>query len=162
MLAGKPAPNGGTAQAFVDDALAAMDAYVASLTAADNKSRAGNLPVVTGAPVTIEDEVKPAYGKYNDCLGANAAATPITAANVLERFSDALSACADARAEAVSEAEQALSVKGWDQATRRKVAENSFVQADQSWTTMGQRLHDALVERDARRKPRTPAPRKRK
>jgi hypothetical protein len=148
LLEGKTIPDGISPELFVLEALSAMDRYVDSLPSAGDRRAVGDLPMVTGTPVTIEDDVKPAYAQYNACLGAKTSETPITAANVLGKFGDALRACAAARAEAVRDAEQALIAKGWDEAARKKAAENTFDQADQSWTAMGQRLHDALLERD--------------
>ena len=160
LMDGKPVPNGGTAKSYIEAALAAMDNYVASVPTANSKGRAGDLPLVSGSPVTIEDEVKPAYNKYNECLGAAAGATPITPANVSQKFKAALASCAAVRADAINDAEQALAGKGWNLAKRRAVAENSFAQADQSWMTMGRRLHDALIKRDAAHNPKAPVKRR--
>lgn len=163
LIGGKTLPDGVAPDLFVEEALTAMDRHVASLPAPSDRGTAGALPMVTGTPVTIEDEVKPAYARYNECLGAkaSASASAITAANVLRKFSDALNACTGARAAAVEEAQRALVAKGWSAAARKTAADNSFNQADQSWTTMGRRLHDALVQRDSRRKDREPPIRRR-
>jgi len=98
--------------------------------------------------VMIEDEVFPAYKKYNDCLRSKTLDTPITSTNVLGKFRRALAECALARAAAVAEATNALSVKGWDLPRRQKAAATTFRKADESWASLGSRLYQALLRRE--------------
>jgi hypothetical protein len=148
LLEGKQLPNGTSPESFVVNALSEMDSYVASLPA-PNVGNTGNLPIVEAVPVTIEDEVQPAYTKYNTCLRNKVKESPVTLANVLGKFSDALNSCREVRASSVKEATDALVRKGWGEQARQRAAENTFAKADESWTTMGRRLYDALVRRDA-------------
>ena len=60
LLQGKPVPGGLSAAAFIDQTLADMDAYVASLPMTESASAQS---AVVGIPVTIEDEVQPAYNR---------------------------------------------------------------------------------------------------
>lgn len=136
---------------FVDQTLSSMDNYVASLPAPNARSDTGDLPIVEATPVAIEDEVQPAYTKYNACLRAKVKESPVTAWNVLTKFSDALETCRQIRASSLNEAKAALSARGWNEIARQRAAENTFAKADQSWTTMGRQLHEALVRREQNR-----------
>lgn len=148
LLEGKELPKHASPEAFVDDTLFKMDSYVASMPSQSSGADSQDLPMVEGTPVTIEDEVQPAYTKYNACLREKLKESHVTATNVLGIFSDALVSCRDVRALSVNEARQALAAKGWDEQARERAAENSFAKSDESWTTMGHRLHDALLQRD--------------
>ena len=151
LLVDKPPPDHTSPEKFVDETLSNMDSYVASLPKANARSDAGDLPIVEATPVAIEDEVQPAYTRYNSCLRAKVKESPVTAWNVLTKFSDALDACRQIRASSLKEAKAALSARGWDGPARQRAAENTFAKADQSWTTMGRQLHEALVKRELNR-----------
>ena len=155
LLQGKPMPSAGSPETFVENTLLEMDSYVATLSPPRTRAT-GDMPVVESVPVTIEDEVQPAYTKYYECLRDKVKTLPLNAANVLPKFNDAIAACRDIRASSVKEATQALVKKGWGEEARQKAAENSFAKADESWNTMAQRLHDALLRRTANRDSATP------
>jgi hypothetical protein len=147
LLQDKPVPGGPGAAAFIDQTLADMDAYVASLPMtrrAGAQSRA-----VVGIPVTIEDEVQPAYDRYDDCLKAQVSNGRVTSRTILAKFREAMTACAKVRSSAVSEASKALTAKGWDQAARARAAENTFAKVDQSWLAMGQQYEAVLRAQEA-------------
>jgi hypothetical protein len=164
LLRSRPDNNGRSPDALVASTLASMDGYVATLAAHRSAAGWGALPPVSGSMVMIEDEVLPAYKKYNDCLRAKTLDTPVTSANVLSKFRDALPACAEARTTAVAEATEALAVKGWDLARRQKAAATTFRKADESWASLGFRLHQALLRREGatRLQQGTTRPRKRR
>jgi hypothetical protein len=147
LLQGKPVPDGLSAAAFIDQTLEDMDAYVASLPMAQGASAQSG--AVIGIPVTIEDEVQPAYNRYDYCLKLQAGNTPVNSRTVLAKFREAMASCAGVRSFAVSEASKALSAKGWDEATRTRAAESTFAKVDQSWLAMGQQYEALLRARDA-------------
>jgi hypothetical protein len=162
LLHGRPSAVGNSPQAVVDDTLTSMDNYVGALAAQRSASGWGDLPAVSGSMVMIEDEVLPAYKKYNDCLRARTLDTSVTSANVLGKFRRALPACAEARAASVEEATEALVVKGWDLARRKRTAATTFKKADESWASLGQRLYQALQRREGGKTPASRASRPRK
>jgi hypothetical protein len=149
-LTNTPAANGRSPMAVVAETLSSIDAYVAALAAQRSAANWGDLPAVSGSMVMIEDEVLPAYKKYNDCLRSKTLDSPVTSANVLGKFREALPACTGARAAAVEDATKALAVKGWDLARRQKTAATTFRKADESWTSLGLRLHQALLRREGK------------
>src|SRR4051794_9314365 len=67
LLANTPVPGGITAAAFVDGTLADMDAFVATLPARRSGGSSGRAPAV-GIPMMIEDEVRPPFDRYEECL----------------------------------------------------------------------------------------------
>ncbi len=143
----KQLPDKASPETFVDGVLEEMDEYVASLRPQTDQGDTAHPPAV-GTQLMIEDEVLPAYIKYNSCLRRKVKELPLTAENALAKFSDALTACREVRALSIKEAMEALVKKGWDEETRQKAAENTFAKADESWTTLGGRLHDELVRRE--------------
>jgi hypothetical protein len=145
LLQGKPAPGGLSAAAFIDQTLADMDAYVASLPMTGSASAQS---AVVGIPVTIEDEVQPAYDRYNNCLKTQVSNTPVTSHTIEAKFREAMTSCAGVRSFAVAEASKALSAKGWDEATRARAAESTFAKVDQSWLAMGRQYGAVLRARE--------------
>lgn len=145
---GSESPEG-----VVATTLSSMDDYVAALAAQRTAATWGNLPAVSGSMVMMEDEVLPAFQKYNECLRSKAVETPITSANVLDKFQRAIPACGAAKASAVKEATDALAVKGWDADRRQKTAVTTFRKADESWASLGRRLYQALLHREGVRSP---------
>src|SRR5438309_3875277 len=122
LLQGKAVPDGLSAGVFIEQTLGDMDAYVASLPVlqgAGSQRQAG----LIGIPVTIEDEVKPAYDRYDECLKTQVSNSPVTAARVVDLFRVAMTTCASIRQLAVTEATKALIAKGWDEPTRARAAE---------------------------------------
>lgn len=157
LLAKKPAA-GASPERIVADTLSSMDSYVAALTARRIASAGSGLPPVSGSMVMIEDEALPAYTRYNDCLRAKTIDTPVTSANVAGKFRRAVELCREVRAAAVEEAAIALAAKGWEAPRRRKAAVNTFEKADESWSSLGQRLYRALLRSEGQG---TPARKKR-
>lgn len=144
LLQGKVVPDGLSAGVFVERTLGDMDAYVASLPVAHAQS------AVIGIPVTIEDEVQPAYARYDDCLKTQVSSSPVSADTVVAKFREAMSTCGSVRTYAVAEAAKALTGRGWDEATRTRAAETTFAKVDESWLAMGQQYRDMLLERAAK------------
>jgi hypothetical protein len=143
LLQGKTVPGGRNAATFIDQTLADMDAYVASLPmakSANGQSQAG----VIGIPVTIEDEVQPAYNRYDDCLKTQVSDSLVTPDTVMAKFREAMATCASVRGYAISEATKALVAKGWDEATRTRAAESTFAKVDESWLAMGKQYEASL------------------
>jgi hypothetical protein len=148
LLQGKAVPDGLSPGVFIEQTLADMDGYVASLPVsqgAGSQRQAG----LIGIPVTIEDEVKPAYDRYDKCLKTQVSNSRVTAARVVELFKMAMTTCASIRQLAVSEATKALLAKGWDEPTRSHAAESTFAKVDESWLVMGQQYQQLLIERVA-------------
>lgn len=148
LLEGRPVPGGVAAAQFIDETLADMDAYVASLPV----SRGGHADArstVIGIPVTIEDEVQPAYARYDDCLKTQVSESRVSAETIMAKFREAMTICGSVRGLAVSEAAKALSAKGWDEARRRSAAESTFAKVDESWLAMGQQYQQMLLQKAA-------------
>jgi hypothetical protein len=148
LLQGKAVPGGIAPAQFIEETLVDMDGYVASLPmspAARQQARS----TVIGIPVTIEDEVQPAYRRYDDCLKTQASGSQVTAGTVVAKFREAMAVCASVRDYAVSEAAKALAAKGWDEATRTRAAESTFAKVDESWLAMGEQYRQALMDRIA-------------
>jgi hypothetical protein len=150
-LEGKPVPDGRTADEFIDSTLGDMDTYVSSLPIRD-KSQARGQSAVIGIPVTIEDEVQPAYSRYDDCLKAQVGDSRVSADTIIAKFKAAITSCHKVRDYAVAEATNALAAKGWDEARRAHAAESTFAQVDQSWLVMAQQYREALMEQNSRGK----------
>ena len=146
LLAGKPVPGGASPAAFVEEALSKMDDYVSSLPVLHRSDISARQSIV-GVPITIEDEVKPAYDRYEECLKTQASETPFTADTILITFRQAITICGSVRDSAVAEAENALIKKGWDARTRASAAENTFKDADKSWLVMGMQFREAILVR---------------
>lgn len=160
LLERSPPPQGSNARLFIEQTLADMDQYVASLPMAD----AGHAQTqsVIGIPVTIEDEVQPAYARYDDCLKTQVSDSQVSADTILAKFREAMATCASVRSYAVSEATKALSAKGWDEATRARAAESTFAKVDESWLVMGQQYREMLLQKAARAaQPTTPGEKRR-
>jgi len=102
---------------------------------------------VIGIPVTIEDEVQPAYARYDDCLKTQVSNSQVSVDTILAKFREAMTTCASVRSYAVTEATKALSAKGWDEATRTRAAENTFAKVDESWLVMGQQYREMLLQK---------------
>ena len=64
LLENKPIPGGGAATSYVENVLAEIDVFVGPVRGA--QASTPSPPV--GIPLTIEDEVQPAYDRYEDCL----------------------------------------------------------------------------------------------
>jgi hypothetical protein len=143
LLQGKPVPDGLSAGAFVDRTLADMDAYVASLPMSRGAASQAQSGVI-GIPVTIEDEVQPAYNRYDDCLKTQVSDSMVTPDTIVAKFREAMTSCASVRSYAISEATKALVTKGWDEATRQRAAESTFAKVDESWLAMGKQYEAAL------------------
>ena len=144
LLEGKPAPDGLSAAVFIEHTLADMDDYVASLPVTTGQTSQGQSAVI-GIPVTIEDEVQPAYARYDDCLKTQVSGTPVTAATIMAKFREAMTICTSVREFAVAEATKALVAKGWDEATRARAAANTFAKVDESWLAMGRQYQRQLL-----------------
>jgi hypothetical protein len=143
LLKDKLVPGGLSAGPFIEQTLSDMDLYVASLPmAAPGHEQAKS---VIGIPVTIEDEVQPAYARYDECLKTQVSGR-VSPDTILARFREAMATCASVRSYAVSEATKALSAKGWDEATRARAAESTFAKVDESWLVMGQQYREILLQ----------------
>ncbi len=149
MLGQAKIPGGISPSQYVEDALAEMDAYVASLPVRRSADGSARLSIV-GLPVTIEDEVQPAYNRYEGCLKDQAGDTPFTVDSLMTVFQQAMTICRSVRDSAVTEAENALAKRGWDAAARAKAAENTFSKVDESWLAMGRQFRDSLLARLSR------------
>lgn len=145
LLEKNPPPAGTSAAAFIEGTLTDMDRYVASLPVSDGAD-ARSQSAVIGIPVTIEDEVQPAYTRYDDCLKTQVSNSRVSADTILAKFREAMTTCASVRAYAVSEATKALSAKGWDEPTRARAAESTFAKVDESWLVMGQQYRQMLLQ----------------
>jgi len=144
LLKDKPVPGGLSAGPFIEQTLSDMDLYVASLPmAAPGHEQAKS---VIGIPVTIEDEVQPAYARYDDCLKTQVSNSQVSVDTILAKFREAMTTCASVRSYAVTEATKALSAKGWDEATRARAAESTFAKVDESWLVMGQQYREILLQ----------------
>jgi hypothetical protein len=97
--------------------------------------------------MTMEDEVGPAYHRYEDCLKTQVSYTDVTVNTVLTVFQQAMTICPSVRDSAVAEAENALVKKGWDAATRASAAERTFATADESWRETGRQFLESLMAR---------------
>jgi len=148
LLQGKVVPNGLTPDEFIDRTLADMDAYVASLPLSEAGQRSTPSAVI-GIPVTIEDEVQPAYARYDDCLKTQVSNTYVSAETIIAAFKTAMTNCASVREFAVNQATKALASKGWDEPTRARAAESTFAKADDSWLAMGRQYQQVLLQRAA-------------
>src|SRR4051794_17546405 len=122
LIEGKTVPGGQSPGQFVEETLTDMDAYVASLPMAQSANPRSESAVI-GIPVTIEDEVQPAYARYDDCLKTQVSNSPIAPATIVAKFREAMTTCGSVRDYAVSEAVKALIAKGWDEPTRTRAAE---------------------------------------
>ncbi len=158
LLAGKAAPGAKSNDEFIEETLADMDQYVAALPVAQGAQAKGQ---VIGIPVTIEDEVQPAYRRYDECLKTQASGTPVTSATTMAVFRSAMKICASVRDYAVTDAARALSAKGWDEARRRQAAESTFAKVDDSWLAMGRQYEQLLAEREAAYRAKEQPPAKR-
>jgi len=145
LLAAKPPPAGQDSGTFIEQALDDMDQYVASLPLQQQAAATA----VIGIPVTIEDEVKPAYERYDDCLKTQVSGSPVTSATTMAKFNEAMKVCTSVRDYAVAEATKALSAKGWDEPTRQRAAETTFAKIDESWLAMGRQYQEMLAKREA-------------
>jgi hypothetical protein len=149
LIAGKAVPRGLSADAFIERALDDMDRYVASLPVTEGtQDRAHSTGV--GLPVTIEDEVKPAYDRYDGCLKAQVSNSRVSAETILATFEQAMTICASVRSHAVSMAAKALAAKGCDEVTRTRAAETTFAKVDESWLAMAQEYRDMLLKKLAK------------
>jgi len=144
-LAGKRLPERVAPQAFVDRALGEMDRYAAPLP--DQQNVGGERLV--GLPITIEDEVQPAYDQYENCLKTQVQDTPISPDTLVAMFQQAISICRSVRDLAVTEAQDALVAKGWDAATRAQAAQSTFAKADEAWLVLARQFRDSLSARSA-------------
>src|SRR5437764_5330551 len=106
LLQGKPVPDGLSAGVFIEQTLADMDAYVESLPVTQGQTSQAQLAVI-GIPVTIEDEVQPAYARYDDCLKTQVSETPVTAATIMAKFREAMTTCGSVRQFSVAAATKA-------------------------------------------------------
>jgi len=145
LLDGKPVPDGLSAAVFIEQTLADMDGYVESLPVTRGQASQAQSAVI-GIPVTIEDEVQPAYARYDDCLKTQVSETPVTAATIMAKFREAMGTCGSVRDFAVAEATKALVAKGWDEATRARAAASTFAKVDESWLAMGRQYQRVLLE----------------
>ena len=141
LLKGRIVSDGLSGDTFVDQTLADMDAYVASLPVTHSTQSES---AVIGIPVTIEDEVLPAYNRYDDCLKTQVGHSLVTPDTIMAKFREAMTSCASVRTYAISQAAEALVAKGWDEATRTHAAESTFAKADESWLAMGRQYEVAL------------------
>jgi hypothetical protein len=148
LLEGKAVPGGQSPGTFVEETLTDMDAYVASLPMAQSAKPQSESSVI-GIPVTIEDEVQPAYARYDDCLKTQVSNSPIAPATIVAKFREAMTTCGSVRDYAVSEAVKALIAKGWDEPTRTRAAESTFAKVDESWLAMGRQYQEMLIRRAA-------------
>ena len=146
LLDTKPLPAGQDSGAFIEQALDDMDQYVASLPM---QQQAQSDTSVVGIPLTIEDEVKPFYERYDDCLRTQASGSPVTSATIMATFNGAMKACTSVRDYAVAGASKALSAKGWDEPTRQRAAESTFAKIDESWLAMGRQYQELRAKREA-------------
>jgi hypothetical protein len=151
LLSNKPIPGGVAPADYVENALSDMESYVAALPVRQS-SDTSKQPVV-GVPITIEDEVEPAYNRYQDCLRTQVSYRPITVETVLTAFQQAITVCQSIRDLASIEAANALVKKGWDAAAAAKAAENTFAAADRSWIERGRQFRDSLLARAKGAKP---------
>jgi hypothetical protein len=140
-LQGKPVPGRLAASEFIDEALADMDSYVASLPVGATAHG-----TVIGIPVTIEDEVEPMYTRYDRCLKTQASGVQVAADTIIAKFKQAMAICASVRNLAVNDAKKALIAKGWDEATRSHAAETTFAKVDESWLALGEQYRQSLLE----------------
>jgi hypothetical protein len=145
-LENKRIPDGITPTEYVENALAEIDAFVGSLTV---RQRAGTSPrpPAVGIPVTIEDEVRPAYDRYEDCLKTQVSFTQTSIDTILPVFKQAMTICRGVRDSAVTDAENALAKKGWDPARSVQAAESTFAAADESWLEMGRQFRETEIAR---------------
>jgi hypothetical protein len=144
LIANKPIPGGASPVQYVQAALADMEVYVASLPLRQNGDKTGS---AVGLPITLEDEVKPAYEHYQNCLKTQAAYTTVTVDTVVSTFEQAMKVCRSVRDSAVEEAQKALAKKGWDAATCAKAAESTFATIDRSWLAMAQQFRESIAAR---------------
>jgi hypothetical protein len=147
LVKGKQLPDKTSPESFVEGTLEEMDNYVASLPPPIGQGDKGHSPDV-GTQLMIEDEVLPAYLKYNSCLRRKVKEVPLTAENAVSKFTDALEACRQVRVSSIKEAADALVKKGWDEEAREKAAKNTFAKADESWATLGRRVRDGLLQKE--------------
>jgi len=148
LLEGKAVPDGLSAGVFIEQTLADMDGYVASLPVSQGQASQAQSAVI-GIPVTIEDEVQPAYARYDDCLKTQVSESRVSVETIIGKFREAMATCASVRQFAVTAATKALIAKGWDEATRARAAESTFAKVDESWLAMGQQYRQLLIERVA-------------
>lgn len=148
LLQRKRPPDGLTVVEYIDRTLSDMDDYVASMPTSKQRGFAAQSAVV-GIPVTIEDEVQPAYARYDECLKTQVSNSPVTAKTVMDKFNTAIKICAGVREFAVNEARNALIAKGWNETTRTRAAETTFAKVDESWLAMGEQFQKALLQKAA-------------
>lgn len=152
LLSGKPAPGGVSKSAFVDSVLANIDASASRLptTIGDKSHRTTS---VVGISFFIQDEVRPAYERYEDCLKTQVGSTEVSSVTVQTVFRRILDICWSVREASVQEATNALKKKkGWDATTSAREAESTFANADRSWLETGRQFQDSLAARFARSK----------
>lgn len=148
LLHRKRAPDGLNVGEYVDRTLSDMDDYVASIPTSKQRGSAAPSAVV-GIPVTIEDEVQPAYARYDECLKTQVSNSPVTAQTVMDKFNTAMKFCDGVREFAVNQAKNALIAKGWNETTRTRAAETTFAKVDESWLAMGKQFQEALLQKAA-------------
>lgn len=146
LLKNGPVPGGGAPSAYVENELAKLDAFVERLPVRQGSTRSRRAPPV-GVPFLVEDEVKPAYDRYEDCLKTQVSYATMSVETILSVFRQAMERCWSVRAAGVVEAENALVKRGWNAAERARAAENSFATADQSWMELGQQFRDSFIHR---------------
>jgi len=146
LIANKPVPGGATPTQFIEGAMADMERYVASLPVRENSDKQGQSPIIR-LPITIEDELLPAYNHYQGCLNTHATFTGATADTIMSVFEQAMTLCRSTRNSALVEAENALVKKGWDEAMRAKTAEGTFATIDRSWLAKGRQFRELLIAR---------------
>jgi len=149
LLQGKSVPGGSTPDAFIDQALADMDAYVATLPM-PQAGQAEARSTVIGIPLTIEDEIQPAYKRYDECLKTQVSGSTVTPDTVIAKFRQAMSICASVHDYSISEAEKALIAKGWEGPTGARAATTTFAKIDESWLAMGEQYRQSMIERLAK------------
>ena len=145
LLDGKPVPGGISVDDFVERTLSDIDKYVASLPIMGSGGGTGHSAVI-GIPLTIEVEVQPAFARYDRCLKTQVSSSNVTIDTVVAKFKEAMAVCASVRQLAVTDAEKALIAKGWDEATRKRVASGPFDKVDESWLVMGLQYRQAMIE----------------
>jgi hypothetical protein len=149
LLQAKPPGDGSSASALIDRTLSDIDDYVAALPVLGRGGTGGT--GIVGVPLTIEDEVQPAYARYDACLKTQVSDSQVTVNSIVAKFREAMTICRSVRDSAVAEATQALAKKGWDQATRSRTAEGTFAKVDESWLVMGEQYRQLLIGMIAQR-----------
>lgn len=154
LLAGHPAPRGMSAGALIERTLTDIDAYVAALPILG--SSGADRSAVVGVPLMIEDEVQPAYARYDECLKTQVSESQVTADTIVTKFNEAMTTCRSVRDDAVVQATKALATKGWDEERRRRAAENTFAKVDEAWLAIGRQYQILLFEKASEPAAETP------